>query len=76
MVMILLTAAWGLERVRTGVVTSRIGELNFGLVLSLGLVLVQVAGTNLGAVVKGLLFIAAGLAFLLVNRSVLARQRP
>jgi hypothetical protein len=76
MVMILLTAAWGLERVRTGVVTSRIGELNFGLVLSLGLVLVQVAGTNLGAVVKGLLFIAAGVAFLLVNRSVLARQRP
>lgn len=73
---IMLTAVWGIDRVRTGVVTSRIGELNFGLVLSLGLVLVQVAGTSLGAVVKGLLFIGAGIAFLLVNRSVLARQRP
>jgi hypothetical protein len=73
---IALTIAWGLERVRTGVVSGRLGELNFGLVLVLGLVLVQVAGTSLSAVAKGLLFIAAGVAFLLVNRSVLARHRP
>jgi hypothetical protein len=72
---IVFSAVWGLERVRSGVLQGSLLDVNFGLLLTVGLILVQIAGTELAVPVKGLLFIGAGVAFLLVNRSVLARAR-
>jgi hypothetical protein len=70
---IALTIAIGADRLRAGVATGSASELNLGLSLVLGLVVVHVAGVAFDPLAKGLLFIGAGAAVLLVNRAVLRR---
>jgi hypothetical protein len=72
---IAITVAVGADRLRAGVATGAIADVNLGLALALGLVLVHIAGAAFDPLAKGLLFIGAGAAVLLVNRAVLRRAR-
>ena len=73
---VLVAALWGADRLRDGVRNGVLRELNFGLVLVLGLVLLHVARTSVEPLVMGGSLIGAGVAFLLVNRSVSGRHSP
>ena len=65
----------GVMTVREGARHYNLGVLNYGLLIIAALVICRFFDTNLGFVIKGVLFVAVGIGFFLANYWMMKRRK-
>lgn len=75
LLMNLYVFALALMALRSGLARGRFAETNAGMLLLTALIVMRFFDTNVGFLVRGLAFIAAGVGFLVVNAMLLKRRK-